>query len=617
MTLIRFLLILVIALSSVEAQGSNSVQLNISDMEIEEFIKMVAKIDDRNILIPLNVRGKVNYISKKPILKKNIFHLLQVILKEKGFTIVNSQKGYYIVSRISDANKNSPEITNYSSKDMIYTAILPIKNMNASKISGHLKSFLSRSGRILISQETNSLIVTDLPSNIRTVKKLIAKLDKRTNLKIRFVEMKHVKVNDAYTQLKSISTTMFDPKISFEKISIFKNESTNSIILIATQKQINSLIIFLRKIDKPDKLSKKNIYFIKLNNANSEDVVKIINQVISKKIYKKGESKASVTFDKELNSLVLIASANEKAEFMGLINELDVERKQVYVKARIVEISENKARNLGLKYGIAGGFSSGEGLYGLSSKLNGGDLASTAAGLIGGTGAGFGLGVSLSFLATHGVTNTLSEPSILCINNQESSIYVGKTQSIQSGSTITTGGTSQNSYSREDIGLTLKVTPRISNDNKVILNINTTLEDIDAGGGVDGQPTTTKREVRTIAVVQNGEAVVVGGLIRDKIIEEESKIPLLGDIPLVGYLFKDTVKTIDKVNLIIILTPYVIEKASDLDSLRKNLQKLSKLENEVVKKLIADGLEKEGDIQPILGSGKHVDEVQDDIDFDD
>ena len=612
MILIRFLLILTIAFSFVEAKKSDSVQLNISDMEIEEFIKMVAKIDDRNILIPLNVRGKINYISKKPIPKKNIFHLLQIILKEKGFTVVDTKKGYFIVSRISDANKNSPEIINYTTKDTIHTAIIKVKNMTASKLSGHLKSFLSRSGKILVSQETNSLVITDLPSNIKTVRTLIKKLDKRRDLVLEFIELKNAKVNDAFTQLKSISTTIFDPKIVSEKISIFKSDSANSLILIATKRQIKILKNIVEKLDQADKLSTQKIYFIKLNNADAEDVVKVINQVISKKIYKKGDAKASITSDKELNSLILISSETEYIEFMILIEKLDVERKQVYVKARIIEISDNKARNIGIKYGIQGGFTSGEGLYALGSALNGATNLPSATNILSG-GAGFGLGVSLSFLAKQGVSNTLSEPSILCINNQESSIYVGETRSFQSGTT-TTGGNVQSSTTREDIGLTLKITPRISNDNKVILTIDGTLEDVIAVNAL-GQPTTTKREVKTVAVVRDGEAVIIGGLIKDKITKSDSKIPLLGDIPFLGYLFKDTEYTTDKVSLIIILTPYIIENASDLDALRKNLQQQVKLEQKIIDNFITAGLEKEGNIKPILG--RKVTEQTDDIDFDD
>jgi general secretion pathway protein D len=595
-----------------------TVQLNINDMEIDEFIRMVAKIDNRNVLIPLNVRGKINYISKKPIPKKNIFHLLQMILKDKGFTIIDSKKGYYIVSRISDAHKDSPDIRQFSDEDIIHTAFLKVKNMDATKLSGIVKNFLSRSGKLLVSQETNSLVITDLPENIDTVRELVGKLDHRVDLVTKFVELKYAKVNDVFNQLNSIIKVIFDPKIDEEKVSLFKDDPTNSLTFIGKKEMVEKLLEYVDRFDQPDKVSTQNIYFVKLNNADVTEVVKTLTQVISKKTYEKGEARASVTTDVELNSLVIISTEAEYYEFLELIAKLDIERKQVYVKARIVEISEKKSRDIGLKYGIEGFKVSEGGLYTLSSTLNGGSsvASSSISGMSIPTGLshGFGLGVSLSFLGTNGVANTLSEPSILCINNQESSIYVGQTESIQSGTTTTSGGNTQNSFTREDIGLTLKIKPRISNDNKVILNVDSTLEDVIAGSG-GGSPTTTKREVKTVAVVQDGGSVIVGGLIKNKIDESESKIPLLGDIPLLGYLFKNKTYSRDKIHLVIMLTPYIVEKSEDLEQLREKLKTLTELEKKVVDKFIEENMMNESDRN--MGDRIERIEPRENIDFDD
>jgi general secretion pathway protein D len=593
-----------------------TVQLNIDDMEIDEFIRMVAKIDNRNILIPLNVRGKINYISKKPIPKKNIFHLLQMILKDRGFTIIDSNKGYYIVSRISDAHKDSPDIKQFSNEDIIHTAFIKIENIDVSTISANVKNFLSRSGKLLVSQETNSLVITDLPENISTVRQLVKKLDYRTDTITEFVELKYSKVNEVYNDLLAISKVIFDPKIDSEKVSIFKNEATNVFTLIGHKEMVKKLMTYIYRFDQPDKMKKQNIYFVKLNNASVEEASKILSQVISKKVYEKDEPRASVATDTELNSLVLIATESEYDEFLDLIRKLDVERKQVYVKARIVEISENKATNIGMKYGIEGFSVTEGGLYTLSSTLNGGtSVTSSASGLSIPTGLseGFALGMSLSFLGTNGVANTLSEPSILCVNNQESSIYVGQTQSILTNSATgsTTTSLTQNSYSREDIGLTLKIKPRIANDNKVILNVDTTLEDVVAGGGA-GLPTTTKREVKTVAVVKDGGSVIVGGLIKNKLDEAESKIPLLGDIPILGYLFKDKTFNKDKIHLVIMLTPYIIEKSEDLEELRKKLKNLDEIEKKVVNKFIKEKMMERED----SGETESV-ELRENIDFDD
>ncbi len=594
--------------SSTKDKDSNSsinlkddmVELNINEMEIEDFIKMVAKIDNKNILIPTSVRGKISYVSKRPIPKKSAFHILQMLLKDKGFTMTDSGKGYYVIARLADAQKDSPNLQNQATEETIHTAILPVKNMDAEKISNNLKNFLSRSGRLVVSGETNSIVVTDLPENVKVIKTLISKLDQKPNLEIEFVELKNVKVAEALQQMKSIADAIFNQKIDREKVVLFKNDQNNLLGIIAERQQINKLLKYVEKLDKEGKTTKQETYVVKLNNATAEEVMKNLTTLVSKKKYEKDELRPTISSDKELNSLIILSTAEEYKEFLSLIEELDVERKQVYVKAKIVEISESKARNLGLKYGINAFTIDEGGLYTLASTLNGGSpIAFSGVTIPSNLQKGFGLGIGLNFLNSNGVSNTLSEPSILCVNNQESSIYVGQTESILTSSTqgASTTALAQNSYSRQDIGLTLKIKPRISNDNKVIINIDATLEDVVAGSG-GGLPTTTKREVKTMAVVNDGEAVVVGGLIKDKITETDNSVPLLGDIPLLGYLFKDKIYKVDKINLVIILTPYVINKSSDLDKLRENLRQLSKFETDVVNKLVSDGVEPKNFMKP-------------------
>jgi general secretion pathway protein D len=196
--------------------------------------------------------------------------------------------------------------------------------------------------------------------------------------------------------------------------------------------------------------------------------------------------------------------------------------------------------------------------------------------------SGIALGASISLLNSNGAADILSEPSILCIDNQESSIYVGKTESISTGTTLTGTGLTQSSYTRQDIGLTLKIKPRLSNDNKVLLAVETKLEDIDATNTNLQLPSTTKREVKTSAIVSNGESVIIGGLIKDKYDSSNSKVPFLGDIPILGNLFKDKATSHDKINLVIILTPYILDKSTDLATLRTQLDELDKIQQKYI-----------------------------------
>ncbi len=201
----------------------------------------------------------------------------------------------------------------------------------------------------------------------------------------------------------------------------------------------------------------------------------------------------------------------------------------------------------------------------------------------------------------------ISEPSILCINNSESSIYVGETVSIQTASTTTDGGTTKNSFQREDIGLTLKVKPRISVKNRVLLEINTILEGIKNSNTSSLNPDTSKKEIRTKAIVNNGESVILGGLIENRNEKTIHKIPFAGDIPLIGELFKNRLYNNKSKNLVVIVTPYIVPYNKDLTYIRDELSKLKSLEDKFLEKVLIHLNKKK--------SGRNISKKEDSVSF--
>jgi general secretion pathway protein D len=193
----------------------------------------------------------------------------------------------------------------------------------------------------------------------------------------------------------------------------------------------------------------------------------------------------------------------------------------------------------------------------------------------------FGLNAKINFLKTNGAAQILSQPSVLCTNNKESEIYVGQVRSILTSSAAgdNKNDNTRNSYSREDIGITLKVKPRLSSNNKVALEVEANIEDIDPGDSVAADlPTTTKRKVNTNAIVNNGQTIILGGLIKNSNGESVKKIPLLGDIPILGELFKTTSNDTRKINVVIYLTPYIVRRSSDLVKLKEFLNNLNSIQ---------------------------------------
>ncbi|WP_313957215.1 type II secretion system protein GspD [Aliarcobacter butzleri] len=325
---------------------------------------------------------------------------------------------------------------------------------------------------------------------------------------------------------------------------------------------------------------------IGLKNVDGVNIIKILDDVVNKKYINK-PTKPFVSLDLESNSLVVMASKDELKQIKDLIQELDKEKAQVYVQAKIIEVNNELVNKIGISYGIINASARSDGINAISSNLNGGSNAiKEAVDTLGirmndlNIKSGLALGASLNLLQQNGALDIVSEPSILAIDNKESSIYVGEKISVEISSTLTDGGLQRTNYEREDIGLTLKVKPRISSDTKLTLEINTLLEGIKSTSVSAGQnPDTLKKEIKTAAILNNGESVIIGGLIENKNEIIEQKVPILGDIPLFGELFKNDSKMNKKNNLVIIVTPYMIPKSKDITYIREQLSELKKLED--------------------------------------
>ncbi len=634
----RLFILLLIALSFSASFAKTSNKLKnetsyvdlgvINNMSIGDFIKYVAKVTQKNILITRNVPGKINFIPMKPVRKDRVkevmYNLLINVLSTKGYTIVDSKKGYLKVVRSSEATKSAPPFYGESKIDQVQTQIIPIKNLDAIAIYKQISFLLSKYGRVVVSRELNSIIITDYPENIKTIDRLVRILDRKDDREVKFVFLENTDVKSVYQKVVKIANALFNKRLPNQKMEILKDEGTNSIILISKRENIRKIVPYIRELDVANNVSQKKISIIRIKNADAQKIAQTLQNLLSNKGFVqsistskttgtlKGKTrspikepppfvpitrttktvtksdKPSITVDKELNAIIIYASDRELKELKKIIEQLDVERQQVYVKAKIVEISIDKSSKIGAKYGLVGGVANSSGLYTLSAMLGGNALAFD----IGTLGIekptltkGLALGATISLLEDEGAADLISEPSILCINNNESTIYVGRTESIITQSTQGASSTdlARNTYTRQDIGLTLKIKPRISSDNKVTLETKIVLEDVLPGSQI-GLPTTTKREVETTAIVDNGESIILGGLVKNKKNNSLSKVPILGDLPLIGLPFRYKEKENKKVSLAVILTPYIVNKSSDLEKLRRTLGKLNIIEKEIAKR---------------------------------
>lgn len=378
---------------------------------------------------------------------------------------------------------------------------------------------------------------------------------------------------------KSILTTEnINGRVNFSSTKALNQNELLELLILT----LNSKGYSLEKKKNIFRIIKKDQYqtkIIKLKHSDAKDVIEILKTLISK------NEPTKISVIKDLNAIFILSNSNKIEKLKHMIIKLDQPKMQVYVKARIIEVNNSLINNIGIRYGIFGNKSTTSELFTFSSNLNNSNsnqvsFSSSDIDLsLNSINSVLALGATINLLKQNHALNIVSEPSILCLNNKESSIYVGEKKSIKTASTLTDSGTSKDTFTRENIGLTLKVKPRVSSDNRVLLELQTILENFSETNSTNNQPDTFKKEINTTAIVHNGESVIIGGLTEDKSEKVNNDVPFISDIPLLGNLFKDTNSINIKKNLVVIITPYIVSNTESLTTLRNKLAKLQFLED--------------------------------------
>ena len=571
------------------------VNISLSNIEIKKLIELFSKIEKKNILIPHDVRGKITFVSSAPVYKNEIYEILLNVLDSKGYTIVKDGN-FLKVIRLSEATRNNLQV--YKPKDYIksngemITKQIILRNVSVNIVASKIRQFLSKTGRLITVKENNTMFVSDYPKNIKTIQKIADLIEKDRQKIVETIEIKHAKLRDMYGQALQIAKNLFNQSIPYNRINILQNRELNSLIIIGLKQNVEQLKKELIKLDKEKVKEAQITKIITLKNIDAKSAFATLSQVIAKRKYKDISNKPNISYSKEINAIILIGKPEVIEPLKMTLKELDKEKYQVYVQAKIIEISEQKAKQVGIKYGLVGGGVSSSSLLTFSSNFGAGalDIVKEAGSYfsdLSNISANLALNAAISFLQTNGASQTISNPSILCVNNLESSIYVGKNKSFLVGKTTNASGTTAN-YQREDIGLTLKVKPRVASNDKVTLQVNTILENVDQSDkdNVD-RPTTTKQEVKTQVIVTNGESIVIGGLLQNTQSVNRQKVPLLGDIPVLGGLFRHKETMVDRKSIVVVLTPYIISKSSSLGRLQKFLAIYGKMQKEYNKNIFA------------------------------
>lgn len=633
MKLTKILLgILLVFTISLHAAEEETVDVNFRDLSVKDFIEMVSKITQKNILIDTDLKGKINFVSTKPIKKSSLIPLANSILGSKGLTLID-QGEFYKVVKASSAAGEGLDVSSSVEGETMKTVMFPLKNSNAAVVRAKIKPLLNKNDKVISFKENNVLAITATPRTLQSISKVIKAIEKRGIKRSVIIKLKNASVKEVFPNAQNMAKKLFPQTIESEKVDIFKDEATNSLILVGKEENDRRMIKYIKQLDQKGEDQTQKMYVLRLKNSNVEEMEKIMSKLISQmnnmaaKIPKKGgkpPSKAMVVSDIERNALIVLATGEQMRNIRDTVRRIDIPKVQVYVKAKIVEIDKDMAEQVGMKYGMNGGTITSSGLFTLAANMGASALQMSPE-LLGflntnteeykgldsngnpiyvsnpafkfpaGQNQVFALGAALDLLERNGAAHLLSEPSVLCTNNKEAEIYVGQTMSILTQAQQSTTGVSNviNNYSREDIGLTLKVKPRLSSNNQVTLEVETILEDIDPSSEQKAdRPTTTKRTVKTNAIVKNGEMIILGGLIKRAGGKGVSKVPFLGDIPVLGEVFFTHNSDVEREqNVVIYLTPYIVRKSGDLQRLKEMLAELEEVQIRY-NRLVESALEK-------------------------
>jgi len=583
------------------------VSIDFNNVDLNVLIKFISELTGKNFVIDQRVKGKATIISPSKISVKEAYKVFESVLEVHGFTTIQAGKIIKIVPSPDARSKNIETRLREESglaTDNVVTQLIPLKYATASEIKKLFAPLVSKSSIILDYPPTNTLIVTDVYSNIQRLTKILEAIDiLKSGLELSIVSLGYADARDLVKTLDSIfnvtASKIKKGAVQTNVIKLVADDRTNMLIILANKGNTVKIKELIRLLDTETPKGKESIHVYYLENAIAEDLAAVLEAIPSKKTDSKTakkapivSSKARIMADKATNSLIITAEKDDYLTLEAVIRKLDIPRSMVHIECLIIEVDVEKDFQLGTEWIVGEKFNFSGDTYGATGGFSGGDPGySGLRGLSGGlTGVaqyppGYSMGIFGESISVGGVTfpslgaivqaykrdkdiHILSTPQILTTDNEEATINVGKNVPYQTRSAAESSVETYSSYEYKDVGIILKITPHISQDRYVRLSINQEITQLDELATTSSdRPTTFKRTIDTTVIVKDKETVVIGGLIDDRMTKTSYGVPCLGDIPLIGWAFKTDADALEKTNLFIFLTPRVVANPAEAQAL--------------------------------------------------
>jgi len=580
----RWLLaMLLMAGMAMPLHAEESWQINLKDADIEAFISQVADITGKSFVLDPRVKGKVSVLSSEPMNQEGVYELFLSVLQIHGLAAVPAGDVTLVIQQndVKQAGRSLEERAAVDSQELL-TKVIMIKNTPALDLVPILRPLVAKYGHLAGVKSANALIISDHAININRIEEIIDRLDRSGSEELEVIQLKEAWVGNVVTMLQSLDPSKVsqgnaDNGNTAGSIRVVADERSNRLIIKGEKTARERIRGLIEQLDQPSYFS-GSAQVIRLQYADATKLAEMLKNLMGTSSGNGEEAKVKgeigIHADEELNALVVRAEPSILKEVQELVNSLDVRRAQVLIESAIIEVTGDTSDALGVQWvrgdldaPVAGtNFNNaGPGLGTIASGIATGDYASAVGqGLtIGGfkeSGGDIDFGVIIQALKSNSSTNLLSTPSIMTLDNQEAEIVVGQNVPFVTGQTASSTNTNPfTTIDRQDVGVTLKVIPHIHDGEAIRLEVEATAESVSnttVAGSAD--LITNKRSIKTMILSDDGETIVLGGLIRDDVREVVSKVPLLGDIPLLGWLFRSKSVNQVKSNLMVFLRPTIV-----------------------------------------------------------
>tara|TARA_X000000950_G_scaffold108205_1_gene136382 strand:+ start:93857 stop:95818 length:1962 start_codon:yes stop_codon:yes gene_type:complete len=580
-----------VANAQVDTPREQRHRINLDDVELTDLIEDVSILTGYTFIVHPQVRGRVTVTSQTPLTTQEVFDVFLSTLRVHQFVAVPAGDRTYRIVPEATASATASIPTMGVNGESFVTQILRLNYFSAVEAAQMINPVLNPSGQVIANRNSNTLVVVDYASNMSRIREIVRQLDEDQST-VQTLALQNVPAGEMETLLNGLSD---DFSMNFTAVA---SDSTNAVVIRGEEISVARALQVARDLDATERV-RDNIRVLPLSNQKAEDIVPVLERLSASIAEQAGAGEGSgiaptISYHEATNSLIVSADHDVLNQLERVVAALDVRRPQVLVEALVVEMSDSAVNELGLQFlvsgtdgtipfastnysrsapnllALTGALASDGGLTGDSSNSFQTSAISSLLGLegltlgAGGTSGDTLFGIILNAVENDVHSNILSTPMLMAVDNETSSILVGQEIPITTGQVLDDASNAFTTIERENVGVQLDVTPQIGEGDTVRLAIYQEASNVADAVSTSGEFITNQRSITTTVIADDGELIVLGGLIEQTTAVSQAQVPVLGDLPGIGRLFQSRGVTNTRTNLMVFIRPTIVRDSTDL-----------------------------------------------------